>query len=59
MYRCNNCGTVFEETAITGEIIGEAWGRPIWENWACCPCCEDTDIEEVEDESDICITSDD
>lgn len=41
LLRCNECGLVFREddAEIEEELIGEAWGRPIYERWLICPKC--------------------
>ena len=41
LLRCNECGLVFREddAEIEEELIGEAWGRPIYEKWLLCPKC--------------------
>ena len=41
LVRCNECGLVFREddAEIEEELIGEAWGRPIFERWLVCPKC--------------------
>ena len=41
LLRCNECELVFREddAEIEEELIGEAWGRPIYERWLICPKC--------------------
>lgn len=48
MYKCTDCGHLFEsgEEKIVTEEVGEAWGSPVYEDWARCPICKG-DFEEV------------
>ena len=41
LLRCNECELVFREddAEIEEELIGEAWGRPIYEKFLICPKC--------------------
>lgn len=41
LLRCDECELVFREddAEIEEELIGEAWGRPIYERWLICPKC--------------------
>lgn len=47
MYRCLDCGSVFDESdvAIVEEYMGECHGAPAYEPWSACPFCKSTDIE--------------
>lgn len=49
MYRCLECGYIFDDESVTHitELIGEAWGRPVYENRSVCPICGEA-FEEVE-----------
>lgn len=49
MYRCCNCGKLFEGDEIDSftEYRGECHGFPAYETVACSPCCHD-DFEEVD-----------
>ena len=51
MYKCLSCGTVFEEPLRYKEY-SEAWGRPVYEEWAVCPRCYDADFEEYSEEDE-------
>lgn len=46
MYRCNNCGTVFEEPLYEKESRGEFWGSPSYEDMYYCPYCRNNDFDE-------------
>lgn len=48
MYRCNECGHLFEEgeQATWREDRGEFWGSPCSENMSGCPLCKG-DYEEI------------
>jgi DNA-directed RNA polymerase subunit RPC12/RpoP len=46
MYRCCNCGNLFEEPKHVREDRGEFWGAPCSEDVTYSPCCGD-DYEEV------------
>ena len=46
MYKCNNCGAIFEEYATHREYHGEVDAS---EYWSCCPICEDSDIDIYDD----------
>ena len=40
MYKCCECGAVFEEPATWKEYRGEYWGDPAYEEMSGCPECE-------------------
>ena len=48
MYRCEDCGVIFETLAIWKENRGEGGGRPAYETITGCPCCRSTDVEEYD-----------
>lgn len=48
MYKCKNCGEVFDEPRVYKEYHGF---DNLPEIWSCCPCCGG-DYTEVEDDSD-------
>lgn len=48
MYKCNDCGAMFDEPATYRECVGEFWGTPAFEEFGSCPVCESEDYEEVE-----------
>lgn len=52
MYKCLNCGAVFEEPAVTYETHG--LDRPPYEKVYVCPVCRDNYMEEVDDELAEC-----
>jgi hypothetical protein len=41
IYRCRDCGEVFDEDEIVTHTgyLSEAWGRPIYETVSESPCC--------------------
>lgn len=47
MYKCNDCGRVFDEPHTWKESRGEFWGQPCYETLSGCPYCESGDIDEV------------
>lgn len=47
MFRCNECGTEFEEPKVVSEYRGEFWGFPAYEDEYYCPHCCSDDYEEV------------
>lgn len=48
MYRCKDCGEIFDDPATQYEYHPYGMGYA-HEEWAVCPCCRDTDFEEVEE----------
>lgn len=46
MYKCLECGTIFEEVEVTKECIGEYQGAPYREDVTHSPCCS-SDYEET------------
>ena len=51
MFRCVECGAVFEQPQYYRESRGEFWGTPCYEEYEGCPCCAG-DFEEVGNEDD-------
>ena len=47
MYKCLDCGSVFDESDIkqVEEYMGECHGAPAFEYWNACPFCESYDVE--------------
>lgn len=39
MYKCFDCGRIFEDADVRKEIIGEFWGRPAMQEESACPFC--------------------
>ena len=52
MFKCNECGAIFEETATWNESRGEFWGMPCSETMHGCPECFSTDYDEFEEGDD-------
>ena len=52
MYKCDECGAVFDKPKYVKEYMGEFWGSPAYETWAVCPNCKSDDIEEVDEEEE-------
>ena len=44
LLHCSNCGLIFREDDAEIEecLLGEAWGRPIYERYLLCPKCGET-----------------
>lgn len=51
MYKCSDCGKIFEEPRRVKEY-SEAWGRPVYEEWFVCPVCESTDFDEYSEDDE-------
>ncbi len=47
MYKCNECGAVFEEPRTVYDNHGLE--GPPYEKWVSCPRCLESDIENMED----------
>lgn len=52
MYKCNECGCVFDEVATWQEDRGEFWGQKAYETMWGCPHCYSGDFEEISDDVD-------
>ena len=56
MYKCNNCGCLFEEPCVVRTTyenyygVGGLFPNHHYLSYECCPNCRDEDFEEVEDE---------
>lgn len=48
-YECNNCGEKFSEPDSYEECVGEYWGAPAYQTFACCPYCGSDDITDYDD----------
>ena len=59
LLHCSNCGLVFREDDAEIEecLLGEAWGRPIYERNLLCPKCGETAGEYDGDEEPERVTS--
>jgi len=52
MFKCNDCGLIFEEPKRWQEDRGEFWGQPAYETMYGCPHCYSGDYEEYNDEDE-------
>lgn len=52
MYRCEDCGEIFDFPKIIYENHGEFWGMPAYEKWAVCPNCHDNNFDEYYSDDD-------
>lgn len=52
MYRCEECGAIFETAESWKEYRGECFGYPAYETVSGCPCCRSTDVEEYDPDED-------
>ena len=52
MYKCLDCGRVFEEPASWDESRGEFWGMPAYETVSGCPYCNSGDYEEYTEDDE-------
>lgn len=50
MWKCDECGVIFEALAVWQEDRGEFWGQRAYETMSGCPCCHSTDVEEYDPE---------
>ncbi len=50
-YRCLNCDTEFDDcdADYIDEDRGECWGRIAYQRVRACPCCRNTEIEELKE----------
>lgn len=51
MYKCEDCGSEFEEPKAERESRGEFWGFPAYETVYGCPRCGSDCYEEMEAEN--------
>lgn len=49
MFKCFNCGAIFDYPKFVREDRGEFWGSPAYETVSYCPCCGDEDYDEYYD----------
>ena len=52
MYKCEDCGEVFDRPKYTRKCMGEFWGMPAYETWAVCPYCDSEEITKTEEEEE-------
>lgn len=52
MWKCYDCGAIFEEPATYQENVGDYWGAPAYESFDCCPNCKSDDIEDLDEEKE-------
>lgn len=52
MYRCKDCGAIFERPSWYEENVGEYWGFPAYETFYMCPCCNSDDFEPYYEDED-------
>lgn len=52
MYRCDDCGAVFDEPKEWQEIRGEFWGVPCYESISGCPYCAGENYYYYDEESE-------
>ena len=52
MYKCNECGEIFDEPKEVQEGRGEFWGMPAYETMYYCPYCESEDFEEYDEDEE-------
>ena len=52
MYKCNECGCIFDEPETWQECRGEFWGVMSYETLAGCPKCYSLDYEEITDDEE-------
>ncbi len=49
MFRCCNCGKLFDWPREVQESRGEYWGVPCYETNYLSPCCGTEEFEEIEE----------
>lgn len=52
MYKCYDCGVIFETLAEWRESRGEFWGSPAYERVVGCPCCHSTEVDDYDPEKE-------
>lgn len=52
MYRCNDCGAIFDDPQAVEEDRGEFWEMPCTETMYYCPCCESEDFDVYDPDDD-------
>lgn len=50
MFKCKDCGKVFEYPYEEKESRGEFWGFPAYETMSYCPACGSEDFDEYDGE---------
>ena len=52
MWKCNECGCIFETPKVWKEDRGECWGTRAYETMYGCPVCESSDYDEYTGENE-------
>lgn len=52
MFRCNNCGHIFNKPKSEKWATGEYHGHTAYETWSVCPECRSEDYDEYEEEDE-------
>lgn len=52
MFKCNECGEIFEDPEQRQEYMGEFWGMPAYETFSYCPNCGSEEFDEYAGEDD-------
>ena len=52
-FRCYECDHVFTTPKLVEECVGEAWGVPYFETFACCPNCDSSDFDQESVEEEV------
>jgi DNA-directed RNA polymerase subunit RPC12/RpoP len=50
IYKCDDCGKLFDEPQLVHELMGECRGQPAYEDWSYCPYCGSTDFDEYDED---------
>lgn len=48
IFKCNDCGTIFDSPRCVSESRGEFWGMPAYEDMYYCPHCGGEDFNYAE-----------
>lgn len=52
MYRCNDCGHIFDSPSEVRESRGEFWGMLAFETMYYCPYCDSEDFDEYDEDEE-------
>ena len=52
MWKCLDCGSVFDEPITVEEQVGYYGSAPYIETWSACPYCESTEIADYREDED-------
>lgn len=52
MYKCKDCGRIFDEPKLIEDCVGYYGEAPYTEYWDGCPYCESADIAEYREDED-------